>query len=87
MESVEQYGRRKGMNTLACTTHDLLSAVTGRPIVVTTADGTELVLRLMTSDEFLAANRAAVDNLGGHVAYCTRSEAERVTEPLRIPGF
>jgi hypothetical protein len=87
MESVEQYGKRKGMTVLACTTHDLLSAVTGRPIVVSAADGTEMVLRLMTPDEFQAANRAAVDSLGSHVPYCTYSEAVRVTEPLRIPGF
>lgn len=91
MESVEEHGRRKGMPVVACVSHDLLSALTGHPLVVSLVDkdgvSTEAVLRLMTAEEFQAANKEAVDSFGGHMPYCTHAEAVRVTEPLRIPGF
>lgn len=35
--------------------HDLLRAATGNPIIVDTVDGSPVLLRLPTVDEFLAA--------------------------------
>lgn len=47
--------------------HELLTAASGRPITVSTADSTEVVLRIPTADEYREMNqrgRAYVASLG-----------------------
>lgn len=42
---------------------ELLIAASGRPITVSTPDGTEVVLRIPTAEEFRAANHRARETL------------------------
>lgn len=88
-ETPIQRAERLGFQQVAVTSHDLFSALTGHPIMVSTLDGVEVCLRLMTADEFMDANRRSIAKLfpdGGGPAPCTYADAERVTRPLDTPG-
>lgn len=89
VETALQHAERLGIQQVAVTSHELISAITGDPIMTSTMDGTKVLLRLMSADEFMQANRRAIAELfpgGGGPEPCTRAQAERLTTPLRMPG-
>lgn len=78
---------RLGISQVAVTNHDLASALMGDPIVVSTLDGQEVLLRLMTAEEFMAANRAAISRLypdGGGPQPCSWERAVDLTTPTKL---
>lgn len=82
----EQRAEREGMRVVRCLPHELIRAATGHPIVVSTAEGEEVLLRLATVDEFIDINRQALDTLpeGFRPAPVTREKAEELVRPMEL---
>jgi hypothetical protein len=80
----EQRAAEQNLPVVAVPTFDLLRAASGHPLIVTTLDGHEILLRLMTPDEVLAAQRASVEKLpaGTRPPLMSRRRAEELVCPL-----
>lgn len=74
-----------GLPVVAVIAHELLRAATGNPIIVSTVDGGRVLLRLMTADEVLAAQAAAVETLPADIRppLMSRARAADLAAPLR----
>lgn len=82
----EERADREGMRVVRCLPHELIRAATGNPIVVSTADGEEVLLRLATVDEFIDINRQALATLPEDFrpAPVTREKAEELVRPMAV---
>jgi hypothetical protein len=77
------------MTEVPVVVHELLSALGGRPIVVRTLDGRNVLLRLATPDEveqFQREARAALATKGIDVnlPLMSRAEAEAMCRPITL---
>jgi len=73
------------VRVVAVLNHDLMAALAGDSIHVSTMDGEEVVLRLLTSQEFIEQQHALIDSQkypGG--TKVTRTKAEELTQPLDL---
>ena len=88
MTPAEERAEREGLPVINPVPHELLSAASGHPIIVTTTDGNPVLLRLPTVDEFVAANLAAVASLPEFCrpAPVSRESAEYLVRPLDLGG-
>lgn len=84
-EFVVERANRLGLSHVAVPAHDLYSALVGDPVITSTLDGMEVCLRLMTPEEFMTANREAIQSLPDHCRPepCTYEQAVRVTAPWK----
>ncbi len=83
---LDTYARDKGIPIVRMVTHDVMTVLTGRPIVVRDAEGGEVVVRLYTAEEWLPLQHAAVDKFpGGEKVDMAR--AAELTAPLLLPGL
>lgn len=86
MSLADERAEREGLPVVNCVLHELLTAAAGNSIIVTTVDGAEVLLRLATADEFIAANHAAIAKLpkGLRPQPVTRERAEDLVKPFDI---
>lgn len=84
----EQRANERGLPVLALPTFDLIHAAQGHPMIVSTLDGTEMLLRLMTAEEARdtqwAAAEAVADQTGVEPVMITLDRAAELVRP--IPG-
>lgn len=80
----EDHATEQGLPVVAVPTFDLLRAAGGHPLIVRTLDGAEVLLRLMTVDEMVEANRAAVESMPewARPPMMTRGDAVRIVAPV-----
>lgn len=80
----EQRAADRNLPVVAVPTFDLMRAASGHPMIVTTLDGSEVLLRLMTADEALEAQRDAVATLPAEIRppLMSRSQAEGLVRPI-----
>lgn len=80
----EQHAAEHNLPVVAVPTFDLLRTASGHPMIVETLDGNKVLLRLMTADEMIEAQRAAVAALpdGIHPPLLSREEAENLVRPI-----
>ncbi len=83
----ELHAAENGHLVVAVASYELASALTGDPIMVSTLDGVQVLLRLLTVDEALAQHAAAVEALppGVRPPLMSRARAAELVAPLR-PG-
>jgi hypothetical protein len=81
----EERANRDNLPIVAVPTFDLLRTASGHPMIVATLDGREVLLRLMTPDEALAAQRAAIATLPEEIRppLMSRRRAEDLVRPIR----
>ncbi len=84
----EQRAEREGMPVVNVILHELITAASGHPVVVSTTDGTEVLLRLATVDEFMAVNHRAIAAMteGARPEPVTRERAAELVRPLPPMG-
>lgn len=83
---LDNYARERNMPIVRIITHDVMSVLTGRPIVVRDVDGNEVLVRLYTAEEWLPLQHAAVDKSpSGEKVDMAR--AVELTAPLLLPGW
>lgn len=83
--AAEQKALDEGWPIVAVLNHDLMSALAGHPINVTTLDGRNARLRLLTAGEFIERQHALIDEhpeRGG--TKVTREKAEELTQTLDL---
>lgn len=67
---------------VALTNFELTRVLAGNPMTCRLSDGTDVVVRLATADEFLAAHEAACRAFGVEPSL-TRDQAIQLTTPIR----
>jgi hypothetical protein len=84
----EDRAATEGMLVVAVTPFELLQAASGRPIVVGTLDGTEVMLRLATPDELVSSQQRASEKLAAQGIPApppmSRAQAELLVRPLAV---
>lgn len=88
----EEHATREQLPVVLMLPADLLNVACGHPMIVTTATGDEVLVRIPTTDEYLAQYAEAVADLKakggtGPSRGMTRAEAEHLTRPLPEPAF
>lgn len=80
----EDHAERDGLPVVAVATYELISAATGHPIVVTTMDGARVLLRLLTPEEAIEQQQAALMTLPEEFRppVMTRARAAEIVAPL-----
>lgn len=83
---VEQRAEREGLRTVRLTRHDVLSVLTGHPMMCSDDAGNEVAVRMFRTDEFIEVQRAAAEKVrreyGVDPPPMPRELAERLTEPV-----
>lgn len=87
---VEQRARLEGLRTVRLTRHDLLSVLTGDPMMCSDDAGTEVAVRMYGANELLEEARASRARLAEQMGWAegegpqpmTRAQAERLTETV-----
>lgn len=84
MTPAEERAEREGMPVVNPILHELITAASGHPIIVSTTDGTEVLLRLATVDEFIEVNHRAVAEMPEFARPdpVTRERAAELVRPL-----
>lgn len=88
MTPAEERAERDGMPVVNPTLHELIRAASGNPIVVSTTDGTGVLLRLATVDEFIEVNHRAIAAMpeDARPDPVTRERAAELVRPLDLGG-
>jgi hypothetical protein len=58
---VEQHAKNKGLATVRLTRHDLLSVLTGSPMMCSDDRGNEVAVRMFRPEELIEAQRERID--------------------------
>jgi len=80
----EQRAAEQNLPVVAVPTFDLIRTASGHPMIVSTLDGHKVLLRLMTPDEALEAQRAAAAALPAEIRppLMSRAQAENLVRPI-----
>lgn len=78
---VEQTAEREGLPTVRLTRHDLLSVLTGSPMMCSDERGNRVAVRLYRPDEFVEAHRAACATYG-QTPSVTLAKAHELVDPV-----
>jgi hypothetical protein len=81
MNTVEEFAAAKGLPTVSMLPYEALSISQGNPMIVQCADGSEVLVRLMTAGEYLALQHAEAAKRGG-----TQATIAQARELTRVRG-
>lgn len=86
MSPAEERAEREGLAVVNPVLHELMVAASGNPITVSTTDGTPVLLRLATVDEFIEENARAIAGLpeGARPDPVTRARAAKLVAPIPL---
>lgn len=85
MTLAEERAEREGLPVVAMTNFDLLRICSGHPMICSTADGREVLVRLLTADELLRQHEEACRKYGIEQSLA-RSKALGLTSPITVAG-
>lgn len=80
MSLAEELAERRNLPVVLLVPVEAGRVMEGHPLIARTADGAEVLVRLMTADEFITAQHAAAAEYGAELV--SREMAERVTRPV-----
>ena len=83
MTPAEERAQREGLQVVAMTNFDLLRICSGHPMICSTVDGREVLVRLLTADELLAEHEKSCRKYGIEQSL-TRSKAVALTSPIGV---
>lgn len=84
MTPAEQRAQRENLPVVRLVPHDCMRIATGNPIICSTVDGKEVLVRLYTTDEFYDAHVEAATKYGARVL--SRAEIHDRCRPIHLDG-
>jgi hypothetical protein len=81
----EERAARENLPVVTMTNFDLLRICSGHPMICSTADGREVLVRLLTVDEMLVEHEKSCRKYGLEPSL-TRAKAAALTAPITVGG-
>lgn len=85
MTLAEERAEREGLPVVAMTNFDLLRICAGNPMICSTMDGREVLVRLMTADELVVKHEESCRKYQIEPSL-TRAKAAALTSPITVGG-